>query len=130
MKQSWLLLSLAMLVIVGVATSTLSGIGLNSKADDEKELKPISEIMENAMKGGLVKKVASGQADEKEKLELLDMMIDLVQNDPPKGDAMQWKMMAGTAMMDAAKVVVGRENAGEELAKSTNCKACHDLFKP
>jgi hypothetical protein len=95
-----------------------------------KDPASISEIMEKAMKGGLAKKVASGKADEKEKLELLSMMIDLVENEPPQGDANEWKMAAGKAMMDVAKVVVGREGAGEELSKSINCKACHDVFKP
>jgi formylglycine-generating enzyme required for sulfatase activity len=95
-----------------------------------KDPASIDEIMNKAMKGGLAKKVASGKADDKEKLELLSMMIDLVENDPPQGDANEWKMMAGTVMMDVAKVVVGREGAGDDLSKSMNCKACHDKFKP
>lgn len=114
-------------VALGVTGATFANWNEGRLADEPK---PMKEIMEQAMKGGLAKKVASGQADDKEKLELLDMMIDMVAHEPPKGDAIQWKMMAGTVMMDAAKVVVGREGAGEALAKSMNCKACHDLFKP
>ncbi len=114
-------------VALGATGATFAGWTEIRTADEPK---PLEEIMEKAMKGGLAKKVASGQADDKEKLEFLDMMIDMVSHDPPKGDAIQWKMMAGTVMMDAAKVVVGREGAGEALSKSMNCKACHDMFKP
>jgi hypothetical protein len=116
-----------LLVALGVTGVSFAGWTESRTADEPKAMK---EIMEKAMKGGLAKKVASGEADDKEKLELLDMLIDMVTHDPPKGDEIQWKMMAGTVMMDAAKVVVGREGAGEALAKSMNCKACHDLFKP
>lgn len=85
--------------------------------------------MKEAMKSGLAKKVADGEATDEEKMKFLDMMIDLVANEPPKGDDTEWKMMAGPVMMNAAKVVVGREDGAESLKKSMDCKACHDIFK-
>jgi hypothetical protein len=117
------------LCFVAVGATTAATGAWQEKTQDDGP-KPIGEIMEKAMKGGLAKKVASGKAEDKEKLELLNMLIDLVDQDPPKGDPMQWKMMAGKAMMDAAKVVVGREGAGEQLTQAINCKNCHDVFKP
>lgn len=123
MQRIGLLVVLAA-VVVGAAGAMVAEL------PTRKDPLSIGEIMEKAMKGGLAKKVASGKADDKEKLELLNLMIDLVDNEPPQGDANEWKMAAGKAMMDAAKVVVGREGAGEALGKSINCKACHDVFKP
>jgi len=121
-------LMLGLLFVAAGAAGVSSGAWSEKNRDDGP--KAIGEIMEKAMKGGLAKKVASGKAEDKEKLELLNMLIDLVDQDPPKGDPMQWKMMAGKAMMDAAKVVVGREGAGEQLTQAINCKNCHDVFKP
>ena len=77
----------------------------------------------------LLKKVLSGDASAEEKMKLLDLLIDLVENDAPKGDETEWKMMAGMSMLTAAKVVAGREGAIDELKKATDCKSCHDKFK-
>ena len=106
------------------------GLGFGKGAQPEDDVKPIKEVMAEAMKGGLQKKIVKGDASDEEKMKFLDMMISLVENDPPKGDPTEWKMAAGTAMMNAAKVVVGREGAAEALAESTNCMACHAKFKP
>ena len=120
------LLAVALMFAGGILNAGIAA----PMVQDEEGPRSIEVVMEKAMKGGLAKKVASGQASDKEKAELLDMLVDLVENEPPKGDAVQWKMMSGKLMIDAAKVVVGRKGATEELAKSMNCKACHDVFKP
>ena len=96
----------------------------------KEEPKSISDVMNAAMKGGLNRKVISGEATDEEKLEFLNLMIDLVENDPPQGDAAEWKNTAGLVMLTAAKVVVGREGAGDALKDAANCKRCHDIFKP
>ena len=77
----------------------------------------------------LFNKVVGGKASAEEKLKLVDLLIDLVENEPAKGDATEWKMAAGTTMLAAAKVAVGREGAVDELKAAGNCKACHDKFK-
>ena len=52
-------------------------------ADAKKPKHSIKDVMAKALKGKLNKKVISGDATEKEKLELLDMYISLVvPNDP------------------------------------------------
>ncbi len=102
---------------------------VNENPSMPDEPKSIKAVMKEAMKNGLAKKVAEGKASDEEKMKVLNLLIDLVENEAPKGDATEWKMMAGTAMMNAAKVVVGREGAGEAFGKSIDCKACHDKFK-
>ena len=89
----------------------------------------IKEVMNNAHKGGLLKKVLEGQASQEEKLVLLDHYISLVESAPPKGDMNSWQELAGKAALASAKVAVGREDAMPELKTATNCKACHDKHK-
>lgn len=118
------------LVAIGCMLVVGLGFGFGTGPPAEEDVKPIKEVMAEAMKGGLQKKIVKGEASDEEKMKFLDMMISLVENDPPQGDATEWKMTAGTAMMNAAKVVVGREGAAKALAESTNCMACHAKFKP
>lgn len=102
-------------------------------ADDGDEAKPkhtIKEVMKVALKGGLQKKVLSGDATDEEKKQLLDMYVSLVESKPPKGEMSSWHNLAGGAALAAAKVVVGREGALDELKAATNCKACHSQHKP
>ncbi len=111
-----------------VAVLCLSCIAL---ANNLVETKTVKEVMKAGFAGdsSLCKKVLSGESSDEEKKKFLDLMIDLVENKAPKGDEMEWKMQAGTAMVAAAKVVTGREGSLEELKEATNCKACHDKFK-
>lgn len=101
-------------------------------ADDEESPKPkytIKEVMKNAHKDGLLKKVVSGDASQDEKVMLLDNYIALVEAKPEKGESDSWQKLAGGAALAAAKVVVGRDGSIEELKVASNCKACHSAHK-
>lgn len=91
--------------------------------------KTVKEVMKIAHKDGLLKTVLAGTAKDEEKKQLLDLYIDMFEGEPKKGDKDEWKMQAGAATLSAAKVVVGREGALEELKKTSDCKSCHDKFK-
>jgi len=91
--------------------------------------KTIKEVMKIAHKDGLMKKVQGGSASDEEKKQLLDLYIDLLEGEPKKGDKAEWKMAAGATVVSAAKVVLGREGALDELKKTTDCMACHSKFK-
>jgi surface antigen len=91
--------------------------------------KTIKEVMKIAHKDGLMKKVAGGSASDEEKKQLLDLYIDLLEGEPKKGDKAEWKTIAGATVVSAAKVVLGREGATDELKKTTDCMACHSKFK-
>ncbi|MEM8732787.1 MAG: hypothetical protein AAGG44_01100 [Planctomycetota bacterium] len=120
----------ASLVLGAVATAMIAPFAI---ADDEEKSKPkhtIKEVMKVAFKGGLQKKVLSGEASDDEKKELLDLYVSLVESKPPKGEMNSWHNLAGGAALAAAKVVVGREGALDELKAATNCKACHSEHKP
>jgi hypothetical protein len=96
----------------------------------------IKEVMKGAHmppEGGgksLRERVIAGDASDEETRGLLDLYISLVENEPPKGDAKAFHVKAGAVALAAAKIVVGREGAGQELARATNCAACHRDHKP
>ncbi len=90
----------------------------------------IKDVMQQVMKGGMLKKVMSGNASDEEKLIVLDMFISLSESEALQGDADEWKDQTGAVMTSYAKFLVGREGADEALKAATNCKACHDKFKP
>lgn len=101
-------------------------------AEDEEKPKSkytIKEVMKNVNKDGLLKKVVAGDATQEDKVMLLDNYIALVETKPEKGDNASWQRLAGSAALAAAKVVVGRDGAIEELKVASNCKACHSVHK-
>ena len=91
--------------------------------------KTVKEVMQIAHKGPLHKKILGGSATDEEKKQLLDLYIDMAEGEPKKGDKGEWKVVASAAMASAAKVVLGREGAIDELKKTSDCKSCHDKFK-
>jgi hypothetical protein len=95
------------------------------------EKKKIKEVMKAGFAGdaSLCKKVVSGEGTDDDKKKFMDLLIDLVENDAPKGDEIEWKTQSGKALIAAAKVVAGREGATAELKDAVNCKSCHDKFK-
>ena len=120
-----------MLILVVSFCTTLIGDDKDKKSDAKKPKHTIKEVMAKALKGNkLNKKVLSGEASQKEKLELLNLYISLVESKPPKGDNSSWQKLAGASALAAAKVAVGREGALDELKAATNCKACHSVHKP
>ena len=90
----------------------------------------IKEVMKIAQKDKLANKVIAGEASDEEKKLLLDVFISLLESEPPKGDMESWRRLAGGAALAAAKVVVGREGAADQLKAANNCKACHSVHKP
>jgi hypothetical protein len=89
----------------------------------------IKEVMKIAHKDGLLKKIVDGQGTDDDKNKLLDLYIDMLEGEPAKGEKTAWQFAAGATVVSAAKVVLGREGAVEELTKTTDCKACHSVFK-
>ena len=130
MPKSLSLLTLALSAAVVVGSFAFAQDS-EEKQEAAKPKHTIKEVMEQALKGNkLNKKVLSGDASEKEKLELLDLFVSLVENKAPKGDQASWQKFSGSAALAAAKVAVGREDALKELKTATNCAKCHKEHKP
>lgn len=120
-------------ILIGFVAVALMSVGA-AFAVNNNLLAPkhsVKEVMKLAhdKANGLLGKIQGGKATDEEKKQLLDLYIDMVEGEPKKGDPGEWKMAAGAAMMSAAKVVLGREGAVEELAKTSDCKSCHSKFK-
>ena len=118
-------------VLAALALGALGGLATYQAADNEKPKYSIDEIMDKAHKGkdSLFKKVTTGKANGDQKKELLSLYEDLAKNKPEKGSQDDWKRRT-TAMVGAAKEVVeDKPDAGKKLAKTVNCKGCHDLHR-
>jgi hypothetical protein len=104
------------------------GLSLQSADKDDPKYK-IKDVMKEAMKGGLCKKVADGAASKEEKEKLVELFTALGQNKPPKADDDDWKTRT-KALLDAAKACAKDDKDGPAaLKKAANCKGCHDNHK-
>lgn len=113
----------AMALLVAFAGLSLAG------ADEDKPKYTIKEVMKEAHKSGLYKKVAENKADQEEKEKLVDLYTSLPKNEPPKGDKQEWKKQT-EAMLKAAKGALKDDKAeAKKLLKLVNCQKCHGKFK-
>jgi cytochrome c553 len=114
----------AVVIVLGLVFS------LARAADDAKPKYTIKEVMKQAHKDGLLKKVAGGQGTKEDAQKLLDLYKALGENKPPKGDADGWKAKTAAIAQAAQDVVDGKAGASESLTKATNCAECHKVHKP
>jgi hypothetical protein len=101
---------------------------------EDKKLKDIETIMEEAHKGGkdsFIRKVASGEATKADAQKLLSLYEDLAKNKPPKGDLADWKKRTAALIPPTKKLVADPtdKEAGKALLKAANCMGCHDAHK-
>ncbi|WP_169977705.1 hypothetical protein [Tautonia rosea] len=123
MTKKWIMLASAFLF----TTAFLTGAARFAAEDAPIS---ISEVMKEAMKGGLNKKVASGEASAEEKDRLLVLFKGLAENEPPEGDLESWKAKTEALVNAAEAAVKGADDAPAMLKSAANCKACHDAHRP
>ncbi|RUL87816.1 hypothetical protein [Tautonia sociabilis] len=99
-------------------------------AAQEEPKYTIKQVMKEANKGGLLKKVVSGQASAEEKEHLLELYKEMALNTEPKGSHDEWEKRTQAIVEAAQGVVDGKEGAAEALLKANNCKACHSVHRP
>ncbi len=124
MRSCFCLMAVASLLFAGFGFAHLG----NATAPDDPPT--ISDIMKEVMKPGMLRKAMNGEATDEEKIQILDVLITLTEHEPPQGEADAWKARTTQLMTDYAKFLVGREGAAEALRTSSNCKSCHNEFKP
>lgn len=114
---------LAALSVAFLVLGTMTG---TTEAQDKKEPKyPIKEVMKKFMdKGGIRDKILEDKASDDEKKQMIEFLEALHANKPPKGDAKAWDERT-TAILKAAK-----DGDKDALKKATNCKTCHETFRP
>jgi mono/diheme cytochrome c family protein len=118
------------LIALVTGLSLLVGfVALPVSAEDAKPKYATKDVMKKAMKGPLLKKVSGGEASNDEKKELYEMLVALGQNEPKKGDAESWKKLTDELVKAGKAAVDGDADAGEQLKKAADCKACHTPHK-
>ncbi len=111
---------LAVVAAMGVAVATFA-----ANADDKAKY-TIAEVMQQAHKSGLLKKVSAGTAEKADREKLAELYKALAQGKPPKGDSDEWKKTTET-MAKIAEDAIKDPDAGKKL--KVNCGACHGKFK-
>ena len=119
------------LIVGSLVAAVVFGGGVMAVNNNLVAPKTIKEVMKIAhdKKDGLLKKVQDGSATDEEKKKLLDAYIDLLDGEPKKGETADYLVKANALVVGAAKVVLGREGAMDELKKASDCMACHSKHK-
>ncbi len=119
------------LVLSIVAGLLFTGFGFAPGAEppprDDVEIK---DVMQEVMKGGLLRKAMKDDASLEDRMRVLDMFVSLSESEALKGDADEWNAATSDVLTSYAKFLVGREGGAEAVKAATNCKSCHDRFKP
>ncbi|OUT55423.1 hypothetical protein SV7mr_43430 [Stieleria bergensis] len=110
-----------------VAAATMISLPTLS-AEEDKPKFTTKQIMKEAFKGPLLKKVAAGGSKEDAK-KLHEMLVALAANEPKKGSEESWKKLTGALVAAAEGVVEGKDGSAAALKKAANCKACHNSHK-
>jgi hypothetical protein len=98
----------------------------NTVGDKDKPKYTIKEVMAEAHKSGLLKKVQKGTAEKEDREKLAELYKALMQNKPPAGDEDAWKKTT-TVMHKLATEAIADAEAGKKL--KVDCGACHKKFK-
>lgn len=105
-------------------------LGAQMRAAEEATPKiTIKDVMEQGMKGGLLKKVAAGGATAEESQQLVSLLTALSENKPPRGDAADWDKRTGELLTAARAAADGTPEAGPRLQAAAKCGACHREHK-
>jgi hypothetical protein len=117
------------ILLMAILSLTQALVWAQESGDSEAKY-TIKEVMTQAHKEGLIQKVEKGEATAEEKAKLLDLYLSLLENDPPQGDAVDFKEKASAAVVAAARVVVGREDAEARVRRGVDCAGCHREHRP
>lgn len=126
----WLGLCLICAATFSIAAYTAQGQQQQPGSAASEAKHSIKDVMQNAHKAGLLKKVLDGKATQEEKMALLDHYVSLTESKPPQGSVEGWQQKTDAVVVAAAKVAVGRDDGTELLKQATNCAACHKEHKP
>lgn len=103
-----------------------------AQAADKPPKYTVQEIMKVVFKGedSAHKKIIKGIATPADYDKLVEYVSALPLNDPPQGDAAEWKKKA-SALLDAVVALkAGKPEALAQYNKTVNCQACHRVFRP
>jgi Na+-translocating ferredoxin:NAD+ oxidoreductase RnfG subunit len=124
MKRAWIVGVFAVLAGALMSNSNVEGVADKDKKEEPKYT--IKEVMKEAHKSGLFKKIQKGDADKADREKLAELYKALALSEPAKGDKELWKKTT-SAMLKVATDAIADAEAGKKL--KVDCGACHKAFK-
>ncbi|MBT5019796.1 hypothetical protein N9153_02475 [Planctomicrobium sp.] len=118
-------ITLAVVVCAALLMTSTSNKAVS--ADEELNIK---QIMKQAFKGDLVRKVGTDKATAEEKQQLLEMSKVMAGMKPPQGSSESWSEKTNALIAAVEASIQGKPEASTLLKKTTNCAACHKVHKP
>jgi hypothetical protein len=126
MKRGLILGAFAVFGMALMFSSNAEGVVFDKDKKDEKPKYTIKEVMAEAHKSGLLKKIQKGDADKADREKLAELYKALALSEPAKGDKEVWKKTTET-MLKVATDAIADAGAGKKL--KVDCGACHKAFK-
>jgi hypothetical protein len=123
MKRGLVLGAFAVVAVALMCNSNVEGVG---DKKDEKPKYTIKEVMKEAHKSGLLKKVQAGTAEKSDREKLAELYKALALNTPGKGEKEEWKKTT-EVMVKLATEAIADPDAGKKI--KVDCGACHGKFK-
>ncbi len=115
--------------VVAIGVALMLALAVSYAADEAKAKHTIKEVMKEAHKSGLLKKVASGKGTKEDAEKLVELYESLGQNHPPKGSPESWKSKTSALLEAAEEVVADKPGSHKKLEKAANCAECHKAHK-
>jgi hypothetical protein len=102
------------------------------KAADSPPKYTIQEIMKAVYKGedSTHKKISKSKATPADYDKLVEYLSALPLNDPPQGDAAEWRKKSTVLLNAAVALKSGKPDALSQYNQAVNCQACHRTYRP
>lgn len=122
--------ALRAVTVLGVAFG-LSVTGLIA-ADAKNPIKDAMQKYHKAPKGTdpVCKKAGAGQASKEEIKGMLAAYSAMAGAKPPQGDQAKWKTQVAALVKATEALDKGAADGPTQYKTASNCKACHDEFRP
>ncbi len=117
-------------VLFGVASIRADEHATNAPATSPKYT--VEEIMKAIFKGedSTGKRISQGQGTQADYDRLVEYLSSLPLNDAPQGDPIDWKLRTTALLNSAIDLQKNKPDALAEFTKTSNCQACHRIFRP
>jgi hypothetical protein len=125
MKRGLIVGACSMFAVALMFNSNVEGVADKDKKD-EKPKYTVKEVMKEAHKSGLLKKIQAGTAEKADREKLAELYKALALAEPAKGDKEIWKKTTAT-MLKVATDAIADADAGKKV--KVDCGACHKMFK-
>jgi cytochrome c556 len=117
--------------VLRISVLCLAGV-VTMVAADKPPKYTVQEIMKAVFKGedSTHKRIVKGTATPSDYDKLVEYLTALPLNDPPQGDAADWKKKSDVLLDAAVALKAHKPDALSQYNKAVNCQACHRIYRP